>query len=207
MPPWYSLTWGLATAKLSTMAWIDENADSRRERKKKDLIGWIKTYELLFHQSLARHAFLEGKDVQQSGIDRIVKTRDGQTHTVQEKDRRNVWDDILIEWRHRRDNGQTKRGWGFDSGMASMLCYVMWPDRDVVPIRAYLIDYTNLATWFVDEHRQLHNTFGCKSSRSNNTGYATDNIPLPLGVLYRHDLVIAEAHPWLELRHERLWEQ
>ena len=185
------------------MSWAQTNADAIRETNKKNNEGWRRTYELLFRQQLRGAAFMAGYDVQISNVDRIVRVNDS-PFNIQEKDRRNVWDDLLVESHHEYDSGDSKDGWGRDSGLSHYLAYVMWPDYLLLPVRAYLYDYPKLATWFKDNAASLRRRYSTRKSRSNNSGYATVNIPVPMSEV--DQFLIAEAHPWFDTRKERFLE-
>ena len=119
----------------------------------------------------------DGED-QRSGVDRIVSLAGGRRVLIDEKVRRKVYPDILLEfWSvYVADKKKRKPGWIAKNLATDYIAYAFLPVRT-----AYLLPFLQLRrAWYVNR-REWVAKFGTREAQ--NPGYVTVSCPVPTATL------------------------
>lgn len=113
---------------------------------------------------------------QRGGIDRVLTLASGKTLTVDEKGRREDYQDILLEYKHVYKNGRKTLGWVAKELACDYLAYALVPSK-----RVYLFPFQTLRrAWRLNGLQWIGQYFEAKS---DNGPYTTHGICVPCDVL------------------------
>lgn len=137
---------------------------------------WDKVYRKAF-PSLVNHMPCPGDfATQRDGIDRLILLNNGRVLRIDEKKRREVYQDILLEY---VSNDTTKApGWMEKNLVIDYLAYAFMPTRKV-----YLLDWLTLRRAWVVNRDQWKAKY--RNIYAKNNGYTTKSVAVPIYVLQR----------------------
>ncbi len=142
-----------------------------------DELFWEQIYKSAFQDIACIMLNTAGKSLSQNlGIDRIIHLKSGKTLYIDEKKRRNKYNDIILERYSEYSNGDRVAGWINKDLHIDYLAYAFMDTKEV-----YLFDWQTL--------RRVWNTNRTKWDRAyrnigaKNNGYTTFSIPIPINVL------------------------
>lgn len=132
----------------------------------------------------------EDMERQHKGIDKVIHFENGNTITIDEKNRRKDWGDILLElWKNKQ---RRRPGWLFYS-QCDYIAYAI-PSAN----KLYLLPTSLLQAAWKRNRKQWLAKY--KKQEAMNDGYVTVNIPIPTKVLL--DSISREVNN--EFREERV---
>lgn len=135
---------------------------------------WDKFYGKLFPGMEWHMVCSENCQGQHLGIDRIVYLKSGQIRNIQEKVRKNLWPDILLEFISNDKHGTP--GWMEKPLLIDYLVYVFWAEK-----KGYVFDWAMLRrAWLHFRDKWLEKY---KIIDSQNEGYVTKSVAVPIDVL------------------------
>lgn len=113
---------------------------------------------------------------QRGGIDRIILTKSGRVWTIDEKARRKVYDDILLEY---VSNDRTQApGWVVKELMCDFIAYAQVPVR-----KCFLLPVLSLQRAWQLRGKHWLEIYGTRTAWNND--YCTLNCPVPYSELMR----------------------
>ncbi len=117
---------------------------------------------------------------QKQGIDRLLHLSNGKVITIDEKKRKEVYNDILLEIISNEAYGTP--GWIEKDLSIDYLAYAFMPIQ-----RCYLFPWPMLRRAWVQWGKKWRNEYGTRrsSTKIGNTAYWTVNVPVPIDVLRR----------------------
>lgn len=135
---------------------------------------WDAVYRKAF-PNIVNHMVCDGDhDSQRQGIDRLILLSNGQVLKIDEKKRRSEWADICIEYAH--TNG--KPGWIEKDLAIDYLAYAFMASK-----RCYLFPWAMLKRAWGHYGKSWKSKY--QTVRSENRGYTTLSIAVPIEVLRR----------------------
>jgi hypothetical protein len=127
---------------------------------------------------------------QRGGIDRVITTLNGRTWTVDEKVRRQKWDDFLLE--HIADEGKNTPGWIEKDLACDYIAYAFLPNREcyLLPVPALQRAWRNHKSEWLTEYRTkaAPNTYKGRK-------WTTISCPVPIKVVMR-EIAVAMFFRW-----------
>ena len=135
---------------------------------------WLKVYEQAF-PNLHSTVYVRGDGwAQRGGIDRVLTLKSGKTLNVDEKIRKKVYKDILLErW---SDMERSGAGWMQKDLACDFIAYAFKPNQT-----CYLLPFQTLrAAWlkygrdWIETYTRIH---------AKNRGYVSEGIAIPINVL------------------------
>jgi hypothetical protein len=135
---------------------------------------WEEVYRAAFPEFIGMQAIPQDGWAQRGGIDRLVTLRCGTVLRIDEKARRQVWPDILLEfW---SDEERRIPGWIAKGLACDFLAYAF------VPIRTcYLLPFQTLRRAWYEHRYDWIKQYGTK--RASNARYTTASVAVPTQVL------------------------
>jgi len=113
-------------------------------------------------------------DLQKQGIDKILIFKNGRKLLIDEKKRRSIYNDILLE---EYSNFEKKIvGWLGRNKVTDYLVYAIMPTKKV-----FLLPFVLLQKAWLHNYHQWFKTYGRVFARNNT--YKTSNIPIPSEIL------------------------
>lgn len=137
---------------------------------------WDQVYRKAF-PSLVNHMPCPGDfETQRAGIDRLILLNNGRILRIDEKKRREVYQDILLEF---VSNDTTKApGWVEKNLAIDYLAYAFMPTRKV-----YLLDWLTLRRAWVANKNAWKAKY--RNVAAKNNGYNTLSVAVPIYILQR----------------------
>lgn len=135
---------------------------------------WLDVYKQAWPNLIACVRIVEDGWCQRSGVDRKIITAAGQEYKVDEKARRSVYPDILVEY-----TSNTQRntpGWIEKPLDCDFIAYAFIPSRE-----CYLLPLTHFQRAWRDHKAEWLRRY--KFREAKNHGYATRSCPVPISVL------------------------
>lgn len=141
-----------------------------------DALFWDKVYRKAF-PGLVNHMPTPGDfDTQRAGIDRLILLNNGRVIRIDEKKRRAVYNDILLEYIS--VDSTNAPGWIEKNLTIDYLAYAFMPTRKV-----YLFDWLTLRRAWVANRDQWKATY--RKIPAKNNGYTTWSVAVPIYVVQR----------------------
>lgn len=157
----------------------DFKADLEFSRNNASLDIWEKIYRLAF-PLFKGMSYVTEKPKQLAGIDREVLLKNGKVITIDEKVRRENWNDFLLEYWS--DKEREVLGWICKPLQCDYLAYAFLPSK-----RCYLLPFDllqrawkkNAKAW----HEQAKSNRGYKVVEANNPNYTTVSLAVPIDIV------------------------
>jgi len=135
---------------------------------------WDAVYRKAFPTMLNHMQCLGSSDNQRMGIDRVIQLSNGKTLYIEEKKRRGVYPDILLEYVSVDRTGAP--GWIEKDLIVDYLAYAFIPNK-----RCYLYSYPLLRRAWINYKDSWLKTY--RTIKAQNEGYATLSVAIPIDVL------------------------
>lgn len=120
----------------------------------------------------------KGKTQEQSlGIDRVIHLKTGKTIHIDEKKRREVFNDFALEYKSVSDQGEAKPGWIVKSLLIDYIAYAFMPIQTV-----YLLDWLSLKRAWREKCKKWKED-GFFIAKAQNKGYVTYSLCVPVETL------------------------
>lgn len=167
----------------SSMKVHDFKESLAKSYKWSDADWWEPTYRQAFPNFGHMLCVRDDGWAQRGGIDRVVVLTSGKTLAIDEKVREEDWPDILLETWSNRD--RKIPGWMQKDLACDFIAYAFIPSQTcyLLPFltlrRAWL---TNGAEWI---SAAKHNEYGFRFVDSQNKGYVTRSVAVPIKVLMK----------------------
>lgn len=144
---------------------------------------WDEVYRKAFPTMIATHLIDKDGWAQRGGVDRVVILQSGKKLNIEQKVRKEVWKDILLEYYSNAENRTP--GWIAKDALTDYLAYAFLPTR-----QCYLFDFAALRrVWFHHKddwgQRAKSNLDGFRVVPARNVGYTTLSLAVPIAVLLR----------------------
>lgn len=156
----------------------DFNTDLEFSAQASDEFFWEAVYRKAFPDFMSMLLCDKNCQGQHLGIDRLIYLRTGKTLAIDEKKRREKWDDVLIEYQHVFDNGDVKIGWINKELIIDYLAYAFMPTKTVL-----LYDWQILKKAWEENKTEWIEKYNPVKAKNKN--YVTYSIPVPFKELHR----------------------
>ena len=135
---------------------------------------WMKVYAKAFPSLSGQISNPNNNEAQRRGIDRVLLLNNGRVLCIDEKKRREVWNDILLEY----ISADTTRspGWIEKDLAIDYLAYAFMPTQ-----RCYLYDWLMLRRAWLHFGGQWKKEY--RHVQARNQGYTTHAVAVPIPVL------------------------
>ena len=112
---------------------------------------------------------------QRAGVDRVIVLSNGKTLTIDEKKRRDNWNDVLLEYGSFRDGKKVLEGWINKPLVIDYLAYAFMPRRTAILLPWNLLQ----AAWKKNSEAWLLNP-SYKKVKAMNRNYTTHSVAVPI---------------------------
>ena len=152
----------------------DFHRDLEYSQSQSDADWWEKVYRSAFPNFAGMICVRKDGWAQRGGIDRVVNLKSGKTITVDEKVRRKVWPDVLLErW---SDEARQSPGWVQKNLACDFIAYAWEPSRQCL-----LLPFLTLRRAWIQNGPDWISKYPEK--RADNGGYTTLSVAIPTEIL------------------------
>ena len=137
---------------------------------------WQQIYKKAFPNMVNNMQCKGNNQGQMLGIDRIIYLKSGKELRIDEKKRRENWDDIILEYEHINDDGNKTPGWIEKDLFIDYLAYAFMPKKLV-----YLFPWEMLKRAWLKYKIEWKWKYPIPPAK--NEGYETYNVAVPINVL------------------------
>lgn len=159
----------------------DFAADLAFSHAQADQPFWEQIYRLAFPDMASMTNVRKDGWAQRGGIDRVITTASGRVWKIDEKVRRQKWNDILLELQS--DIARNLPGWVIKDLACDFIAYAFLPTRE-----CFLLPVAPLQRAWREHGAVWRKRYGTREAPNN--GWRTLNCPVPIPVLMEK---IAEA--------------
>lgn len=135
---------------------------------------WDAVYKKAFPTMVNHMQCLGASSSQRMGIDRVIHLNNGKTLYIEEKKRREVYPDILLEYVSVDKTGAP--GWMEKDMLVDYLAYAFMPTK-----RCHLYPFPILRRAWIEHRDDWISRF--RTVKAENEGYTTLSVAVPIGVL------------------------